>query len=347
MKDDHIFKRNDHHFLISMPLYTSVPINDPNLHDQKEAKEVSQEELKHYITPYPITSSLRFMRFVCFIVFLGPFRLISCIISLILFFITVSVLGTIGKLPFIKDKRKYKNWASKITYISERLCLLSVGIVYISLNGEIKPETRTIVSNHLTMVDPVSLLSQIPVSYLVMSGLKGNPFFSQTSKIYDIIYVDRSKKEGITQQVCDFQNNPNILPLTIFPEGKVTNGECVLGFRSGGFVNNTPVQPVTLRYKLWFCPRDMATISWVSDDTLEYIYQLFSIPFITLEVNILDPIKWEKPDMTPQEKANQAELIIANSLGCLALKNTNKEIFQKHLMNEKKDGNEQAKEKAD
>lgn len=330
-----------------MPLYTSVPPENPNLHNQKELKEITQEELKHYISAYPMTSTLRFLRFVCFVVFLGPIRLISCIISLILFFLTVTILGTIGKLPFIKDKRKYKKWASKITYYPERLCLLSVGIVHITLKGELKPDTRTIVSNHLTMVDPVSLLSQIPVSYLVMSGLKGNPFFTQTSKIYDIIYVDRSKKEGITEQVRSFQNNPNILPLTIFPEGKVTNGECVLGFRSGAFVNDTPIQPVTLRYKLWFCPRDMATISWVCDDTLEYIYQLFSIPFLTLEVSILDQIKWERPDMTPQEKAEQAELIIANSLGTLALKNTNKQIFQKNLNENENKGDVQAKEKAE
>lgn len=327
-----------------MPLFTSVPINDPNLHDQKELKEISREELQHYITSYPMTPTMRFLRFVCFIVFLGPIRLISCIISLILFFITVSILGTIGKLPFIKDKRKYKKWASKITYIPERICLFSVGIVHITLNGELKPDTRTIVSNHLTMVDPVSLLSQIPVSYLVMAGLKGNPFFTQTSKIYDIIYVDRTKTEGITEQVCSFQNNRDILPLTIFPEGKVTIGECVLGFRSGAFVNDTPIQPVTLRYKLWFCPKSMATISWVADDTLEYIYQLFSIPFLTLEVNILDQIKWERPDMTPAEKAKQAQLIMANSLGCIALKNTNKEIFQKK---KEKEGDAPAKEKAE
>lgn len=244
----------------------------------------------------------------------------------------VTVLGKIGELSFIKDKRKYKYYASKLTYIPERMCLLGLGIIHIKFTGELLPSTRTVVSNHLTMVDPVSILSQIPVSYLVMSGLKGNPFFTMTSKIFSLIYVDRSKKEGVTNQVREFQNDDKYLPLLIFPEGKVTNGECLLGFRSGAFVNNTPVQPLTIRYNMWLCPKKMATISWVEDDPIKYIFQLFSIPFMTLEIRILDQITFD-PETSPKERASKVHLIMANYLGCLALKNDNKQIFQKHMNN--------------
>ncbi|OHT04794.1 Acyltransferase family protein [Tritrichomonas foetus] len=311
-----------------MPLYTSVPIDDPKLHNQTELTRVSEEELRYYITPYPCSLPLKILRVICFFVFLGPIKMIFTFLFLFLYYVTVSFLGTLS--PLFHNKREFKTWAGKLTYFSVRACLFSLGIVHISVNGEIHPETRTVVVNHLTMVDPISVLSQAPVSYLVMSSLKGISFFEHTSKIFDIIYVDRSKKEGITAQIQNFQNDPSYLPITIFPEGKITNGECVLGFRSGAFINDTPIQPITLRYKHYLCPRNMASIAWCQDDALEYIFQLFTIPFMTLEVTILDKLDWKGTDVEPAERAKQAELAMANQLGCLALANTNKEIFMKN-----------------
>ena len=310
-----------------MPLYTSCPIDDPKLHNQTELTKVDEEGLKHYISAYPCPLHYQILRVITFFLFGGPIKFLIVLLSLLIFYVSVSILGFFSH--FFKDKRRYKYYAGKITYFSERLCLFGCGIVHIKVNGELHPDTRTVVSNHLTMIDPISILSQVSVSYLVMASLKGISFFTQTSKIFDIIYVDRSKKEGITHQIQEFQNDPSYLPIEIFPEGKITNGECVMGFRTGAFINDTPVQPLAIRYKQYLCPRNMASVAWCHDSGLEYIFQLFSIPFMTLEVNILEPLVWSENEKDPQERAKKAELVMANFFGCLALANTNKEIFQK------------------
>lgn len=41
---------------------------------------------------------------------------------------------------------------------------------------------------------------------------------------------------------------------------------------------------------------------------------------MTLEINCLDQMSFEETGKTPHEKARKEELLMANSLGCLAVK---------------------------
>lgn len=38
--------------------------------------------------------------------------------------------------------------------------------------------------------------------------------------------------------------------LSVAPEGTLSNGRCLLSFKTGAFVAGTPVVPILLRYKL-------------------------------------------------------------------------------------------------
>jgi lysophosphatidylcholine acyltransferase/lyso-PAF acetyltransferase len=45
-------------------------------------------------------------------------------------------------------------------------------------------------------------------------------------------------------------NNHAMPMLSVAPEGTLSNGRCLLSFKTGAFVAGTPVVPILLRYKL-------------------------------------------------------------------------------------------------
>jgi hypothetical protein len=80
---------------------------------------------------------------------------------------------------------------------------------------------------------------------------------------------------------------------------------------------------------MWFTPKEMSTVCWNEWDPLVYVYQLLAIPFITAEIVALPVLNMK--GFSPKERANELELQMANSLGCKALRKTNKSLFRKGL----------------
>ena len=232
---------------------------------------------------------------------------------------------------FFKSERQYKTFAQTILYPLSRITLFAMGVVYIKKEGKIEKNTRTLLINHLTLFDITAAITLFDSSYLAMASIKNNPIIKGANEIFNMIYVDRSKVgQGTTEVIRKVQEDYSLAPIVIFPEGKVTNGDGLLGFRTGAFISDTPLQPITFRYKLWFCTRGLSTMAWVHENTLFYIWQVFTIPFMTLEIDCLPQICFKDTNKTPAEKAKEVELMMANHLGCLAVKQTNKEYFSTH-----------------
>lgn len=306
-----------------MPLYVNVPIDNPQYHNQTELLDVDDETFQHSFDWKKPNLPVKIYRFLCFIVFLGPIRIILTLLSVLLIYITFCI------LPLFKGRfktgRSFKEWAYKVMHPIWRLLLFSIGIVHVKINGEVNYDTRTVIANHLTGVDAVTLFYTFPSMFLATAGIKDASFVYRGRMVFDQIYVDRTKKEGVTQIIRDAQNDPDKLPVAIFPEGRVTNGSCVLGFRHGAFVNDSQLQAVAIRYRHWLMPESMATISWVEWNFFHYIYQLYSVPFYTVETTILPPVVYDS-SIPIEKRAIEAELSIANTLGCPAISRTNKGV---------------------
>lgn len=313
-----------------MPLYTPVPINDPHLHNQSELTSIDKKQYEDYFLPHPSTKYEDIIRIVLFFVTFGPIRMIISILSIIVLYGVMYIMNHFFKKRFTSPK-EYKNWAQKILYPIVRTLLFSIGIVHIKQTGKIESSTRTIIINHLTLFDILVAVTLFDSSYLAMASLKHISFMKEANEIFNMVFVDRSKtNQGTTETIREIQNDHSKVPIVVFPEGKVTNGDILLGFRTGAFISDEPLQAITLRYNHWFCPRGLSTIAWVHLSDLFYIWQVYTIPFITLEINILPQVCFEGTKKTAQEKAQAIELMMANSLGCLAVKQTNKEYFREH-----------------
>jgi 1-acyl-sn-glycerol-3-phosphate acyltransferase len=142
------------------------------------------------------------------------------------------------------------------------------------------------------------------------------------------VFVDRSKTEGNSELLKRAIEDHTALPLAIAPEGKISNGDLVFRFRSGGFRAEEEIQPLALRYYRVF-PQLGCTLCWLSDSAVEYFCQAFPSVGYVAEATFLEPIKAEQlKGKTPQERADMVQLAIANYLGTLAIDQTTKACFQ-------------------
>lgn len=306
-------------------MYTCVPDNRAEFKNQKELYKISDNEFENLFEPCKPKGIWKVIRIIQFIVFFGWLRLILTILGLLVFFVAITIIPVIE--PFFETPKKFKYFAQKALRPITRTVLFFIGVIWVNNKGKVDPETRTLVVNHLSVFDTVCLISFFPFGIVSMDSLRGNIFVDHIVRVFDGVFVDRSKSSGTTQKMIEFQNDHTHIPLLVFPEGKVTDGSGLLGFRSGAFIANQQIQPVTIRYKMWLTNKKMSNIAWLEWDALLYVFQLFAVPFITIELDILDPIKFDE-NKPARDRAIEVEILMANHLGCKAIDRTNKEIFQ-------------------
>ena len=310
-------------------LYFEVPEENPNFHNQKELYDCTDEEFDALFEPPKLNIFQKIVQFIFFIVFLGPLKIIMIVLGFLGIYIGLNIVVLFS--GFFKTPRAFKSWANSVLRPIVRLTIFSMGIVHINFRGRLHRDVRTIVCNHLSLVETVILIYEFPISYLAAAYLKSNRMIQAVARVFEFIFVDRSSKsQHVSEQIKNIQNDPSLLPVLIFPEGKVTNGHACIGFRTGAFVSDTPIQPVALRFRHWLAPKWMSTISWTMDPFPLYCYQLLSTPFLTMDVDVLDPYFPKGDNKSPAERASEIQLRICNFLGIPAYSKTNKEFFAKH-----------------
>ena len=157
-----------------------------------------------------------------------------------------------------------------------------------------------------------------------------NLFNRLLMEIVDPVYVDRKTSRGASQQVVERANNPKYNPVLIFPEATINNGDHLLKFHRGAFLTDKKVQPFCLTYWQPFVPKGWNQYAWTESSTLLYMFEVLSMPFTFVSVDILDPMTLPVEGQGNVEKfAEYAELVMANHLGVKAISNSSDEIFKK------------------
>jgi len=92
------------------------------------------------------------------------------------------------------------------------------------------------VSNHLTVLDPILIASQLDVCFAGKAEIARWPIIGWISKSYAMILVNRRQKthaQRFVSQVreCLMQNGS----VMVFPEGTTGNGVTLLPFKTGAF----------------------------------------------------------------------------------------------------------------
>jgi hypothetical protein len=135
----------------------------------------------------------------------------------------------------------------------------------------------------------------------------------------NLIFVDPEKTSSMTQTMIDYSSDPLNLPIVVFPEFHTTTGGALLAFDKIAFVSEYSVQPVAFRYNLWLTPDGYSTVCNVGNSLLEFFWNLVSIPWVTVSIEVLPCLKCTGSSANPNDNAIQAQLAIANCLGVPAV----------------------------
>ena len=307
-------------------LISCVPSNHADLHDQKVLSDISDAEFHEQFDELKFTWYQRLFQVFCFFIFLGPIR---AVVGLTLFVVIMAiVLALRWTQVHVGIPRKYfKTFLLRIAQIGFRCLFFAFGHLHIKLNGEIDKEARVVIANHTCFHDAMIINCCRDVSYVAKIEFK-NFIFTWLFDMLDPIYVRRDQRGGQTELIKEHINNMELLPILIFPEGTITNGDILLKFHRSPFLTEHKVQPLLIRYWMPFVPKGWNSFAWTHKSTLSFFWSVLSMPFSFVVVDALPASSIQQYESV-DAMCDAVQLQCAYALGVKAVTKSSNEIFMK------------------
>ena len=240
-------------------------------------------------------------------------------------------------------KDRFKVFCMKIAAFSFRCLAFGFGHVYIHVKGEFDEEARAILPNHTAFVDPYIIVWLKSVSCVMKKELSEIGFMKHVFENVTPVYVDRSVQSGASKLIAEHMLRQDTLPILIYPEGTITNGDILLDFHHSAFLTEKKVQPITVRYWMFLVPKGWNSYAWTTKNTIEHFFLLFSMPPSIISIHVLPAISRDVEGEGDIKKfAKKAQLMMANDLKVRACLRNSNEIFRK--IKAKKEANQEKKE---
>merc|ERR1712110_997174 len=175
------------------------------------------------------------------------------------------------------------------------------------------------VANHTSPIDVLILACDN--AYALIGQMHGG-FLGQLqtilSKCSDHIWFERSESKDralITQRLGEHVEDPDKLPILIFPEGTCINNTSVMQFKKGSFEVGGLIYPVAIKYDPKF-----GDAFWNSSrySIVTYLLMMMTSWAIVVDVWYLPPMEMEK-DETSIEFAERVKHEIAKKGGLVEL----------------------------
>ncbi|KAH0576940.1 Lysophosphatidylcholine acyltransferase/Lyso-PAF acetyltransferase [Spironucleus salmonicida] len=256
--------------------------------------------------PSPIYRNLLNPLFLIFSPIIIPIRFFIIIVSLVLNFMTDSILYRLDcdiSKPLSKFSMKYLKITKLITY---KLVCMACSI-HVVVKG--KQQAKIIIGNHSSMFD-------IPV--LIASGIMCTISKSGVTKVNLLkpgILVSRTLLARTCQgNVIDtlkerYSQQDSLWPtIGIFAAGTTVENDCIIPFRTGAF---QPMQPVQLLNITYNTGKDF---TYTVQNAKQVIKNILLNPFGTVTVEYLTVIKPEQGE-TPIDFATRTQFIMASLPG--------------------------------
>jgi 1-acyl-sn-glycerol-3-phosphate acyltransferase len=185
----------------------------------------------------------------------------------------------------------------------------------VSISGT-RPAAQTlIVANHVSWLDIPMLAGATDCAFVAKDGLRGHPFMRWLCEQNGTVFVERDRRSSVAEQVAEMEAAlRSHKPLTLFPEGTVSDGTCLLPFRSSllKLAENPPlpltVQPVAIDYQ-----GDAPEFGWPAGETgqANFLRLLGRKRTVAVTLHFLAPLA---PGQDRKALAAQSERAIAEAL---------------------------------
>jgi len=189
-----------------------------------------------------------FWGFGCFFryCFLLPGRIAILIVGLLYMAVGMTVIGPFKEGPF----KKWLNHHIATSCFQVLGGAISAVITY--HNVENRPKGGICVANHTSPIDVLMLASDMAYA---LTGQKHGGFLgylqAQLSKASSQIWFERGESKDrayVFNRLRAHVQDPDKLPILIFPEGTCINNTSVMQFKKGSFDVGTVIYPVAIKY---------------------------------------------------------------------------------------------------
>jgi 1-acyl-sn-glycerol-3-phosphate acyltransferase len=309
-------------------MFHRFPREDPSLKFQTQLTDLDDATYRAGYTCHDATTQDRLIQIAFFVLFLGWARLPLCILSTLVLFVVAIPLAAAPDAGLIR--RFYLPFA---VFFARRvwapIFLACLGLFRVKFRGKVDPGARCFIFNHTSLFDGPLLFHGSRITMVTHTGIGALPVIGRALAAIGTVFIDRTRKDGNSQVIAQAMANPAVAPLTVAPEGKISNGDYLFRFRTGAFLTDHAFQPLTIRYT-HFLPVAGITPNSLPDNDLDWFWRCLCCPWASVELTYLEPILAEElAGKTPQEKADMTQLRIANALGTLAGARSSRELFEK------------------
>ena len=174
--------------------------------------------------------------------------------------------------------------------------------VDLGIRGQLRLDVPLWVSNHLSWVDPLVLMSLRPMGTIAKGEVTRYPILGPWARKAGLHFVDRgnptSRAAALASFAGDLRKGRKML---LFPEGTTTIGDSLAPLQEGGlkaaFALGVPVQPIRLASPAVHYP-------WTGDDTL--------LPHLRTLLGTRTPVRLQaEPPLHPSDHAGFPEWLAA------------------------------------
>jgi lysophosphatidylcholine acyltransferase/lyso-PAF acetyltransferase len=272
-----------------------------------------------------------------------PIRVIVLLMMIIVFWL-VSSIGTLGA-PLVEDRGCFRHttpfsrwryfilWPITPLY---RIFLWCFGFWWISFRDSRIDKSDTpkiiVVAPHTTMFDMIVLMYLFPNSgFLGQRFVVDTPVLNKMGTAGQGVYIDlkdKNSKDSCKEIIAARASAEwTGYPMTVFPEGTITNGKQLVQFKAGAFGPGEPVLPVVLKY-----PWRHYDISWVGKNRHPLWGIRCALQVINYcEVHIMEvqrPCPEHPEEMTnPIAYANRIRHVIATQLNLPTTEHSYDDVF--------------------
>jgi len=144
------------------------------------------------------------------------------------------------------------SWRVAIAHLWAKGCVRSLA-VRIRREGPPPRGAFLLVSNHLSYVDVLVLLSTLRIAFVSKAEVAGWPVFGFLARIGGTLFLDRTRKREVVLIAEEIRRSlARGVGVVLFPEGTSTGGAGVLAFRSSllepAAALSLPVRYASIRY---------------------------------------------------------------------------------------------------
>jgi len=242
-----------------------------------------------------------------------PGRAAIFVVGLLYMAIGMSLIGP------VKDGA-FKRWLNhQITTSCFQVLGGAISAVITYHNIENRPKNGICVANHTSPIDVMVLGAD---NAYALTGQKHGGFLgylqATLSKASAQIWFNRSEakdRAAVFKRLQEHVENPDKLPILIFPEGTCINNTSIMQFKKGSFEVGGAIWPVAIKYDVKF-----GEAFWNSSkySMLTYIYMMMTSWAIVCDVWYLPPMH-RKEDEDAIEYANRVKREIALKGGLVDL----------------------------